>query len=156
MAGVATTSAEPLPSRLQGTWRITRVLPTSNRSCWNRNQAMPLVGSTLTYTPSAMRWQGGEVTLTDIATRTVTANDFSEENPGEAGKSASFTQLGIHAPQVVEVDMQHEDMDITGATTEVPGDSVLIAGPGRIVVSACGVYFEATRTGGVERASIRR
>jgi len=45
----------------------------------------------------------------------------------------------------VEVDMQHEDADITGATTEVPGDSVLLAGPSRIIVSACGVFFEARR-----------
>ena len=43
------------------------------------------------------------------------------------------------------MNLQHEDMDITGATTEVPGDSVLVAGQGRIVVSACGVYMEARR-----------
>jgi hypothetical protein len=47
-------------------------------------------------------------------------------------------------------------MDITGATTEVPGDSVLLAGPNRIVVSACGVYFEATRSAAVSHASFRR
>jgi hypothetical protein len=31
------------------------------------------------------------------------------------------------------------------ASTAVPGDSVLLVGPNRIVVSACGVYYEATR-----------
>jgi hypothetical protein len=45
-----------------------------------------------------------------------------------------------------EVDLQHEDADVTGATTEVPGDTVVLAGPGRIIVSACGVYYEATRS----------
>jgi hypothetical protein len=47
---------------------------------------------------------------------------------------------------VTEVDIQHEDSDVLPASTAVPGDSVLLAGPNRIVVSACGVYFEATRT----------
>ena len=140
----APVSAEPLPGRLQGTWRITRVLPTTNNACWGKTQAEPLVGSTLTYRDSSLRWRGGAVPLEDITTRTVTDTDFRKENSG--GESpASFAQLGIHAHAVLEVDLQHEDADITGATTEVPGDSVLLAGPNRIVVSACGVYFEATR-----------
>jgi hypothetical protein len=41
--------------------------------------------------------------------------------------------------------MQHDDADITGSTTEVPGDSVLIVSPNHIVVSACGLYYEAAR-----------
>jgi len=151
----ATLSAEPLPGRLQGTWRITRVLPTSNTACWGREQAQPLVGSTLTYRDDSLRWRGGAVPLEDITTRTITASEFSKENGGAEG-AASFSQLGIRANRVLEVDLQHEDMDITGATTEVPGDSVLLAGPNRIVVSACGVFFEATRSAGVTRTSFRR
>ena len=139
-AMAATTSAEPLPSQLAGTWRITRVLPTKNTACWSLEQAQPLVGSTLTYRNHAMRWRGGEVSLEDINTRQVTDEEFREESAG-----ADFEQLGIHASQVLEVDLQHEDADITGASTEVPGDSILVVAPGRIVVSACGVYFEATR-----------
>jgi hypothetical protein len=148
-------AAEPLPSQLQGTWRIVRVLPTSNQPCWTREQAAPLVGSTLTYTPEAIRWRGGEVPLDDITTRELTASTFSEEN-SSGERPASFAQLGIRAPRVLEVNFQHEDMDITGSTTEVPGDSVLIAGPNRIVVSACGVYFEATRAASLVRSSLRR
>ena len=55
---------------------------------------------------------------------------------------------GIQAKSVTEVKLQHEDMDITSASTEVPGDSVLVASPNRIVVSAYGVYLEATRGAG--------
>jgi hypothetical protein len=142
----ATTSSESLPSQLAGTWRITRVLPTKNTACWSDEQARPLVGSTLTYRANAMRWRGGQVPLEDINTRQVTDREFRKENAG-----ADFEQLGIHSPKVLEVDLQHEDADITGASTEVPGDSVLLAGPGRIVVSACGVYFEAMR--GTQRAA---
>ncbi len=137
-------SAEPLPGRLQGTWRITRLLPTSNTACWGRQQAEPLLGSTLTYRDDSLRWRGGSVPLDDITTRTVTEDGFRKENGGDS--PASFAQLGIRAHAVMEVDLQHEDADITGATTEVPGDSVLLAGPHRIVVGACGVYFEATRS----------
>lgn len=146
-------SAEPLPGRLQGTWRITRVLPTSNTGCWDRAQAEPLVGSSLTYRDGSMRWRGGSVSLEDVTTRNLTATEFARENGG-AG-SVSFAELGIRAAAVTEVDLQHEDMDITGASTEVPGDSVLLAGPNRIVVSACGVYFEATRAAGLARTSFR-
>ncbi|MGI4830066.1 MAG: hypothetical protein ACRYFU_17980 [Janthinobacterium lividum] len=148
-------SAESMPGRLQGTWRINRVLPTTNNACWGKERATPLVGSMLTYRDDTLRWRGGAVPLEDITTRTLTDNEFRKENGGET--PASFAQLGIHAHAVLEVDLQHEDADITGATTEVPGDSVLLAGPNRIVVSACGVYFEATRAAsGVRPVNFRR
>ncbi len=151
-----TLTAEQLPGRLQGSWHITRVLPTTNSACWGRGQAEPLLGSTLTYRDDSLRWRGGSVPLEDVTTRTVTDNVFQQENRG-AESPASFAQLGIHTHAVTEVDLQHEDADITGATTEVPGDSVLLAGPNRIVVSACGVYFEATRSGAaLARTSLRR
>ncbi len=145
--------ADPLPGTLAGSWRITRILPTSNVACWDAEHARALIGSTLTYRESAMRWRDGSVPLQDIYTRTVSASDFQKENSGNDAP-ATFVQLGIRSPRVLEINLQHEDMDITGATTEVPGDSVLLAGPNRIVVSACGVYFEATRSAGVVRASL--
>lgn len=155
LISAATLSAEQLPGRLGGTWRITRVLPTTNNACWSQGQIAPLLRSTLTYRDDSLRWRGGAVPLEDITTRTVTDEVFQKENGG-AATPASFAQLGIHAHAVTEVDLQHEDADITGATTEVPGDSVLLAGPNRIVVSACGVYFEATRTGSLARTDLAR
>ncbi len=144
--------ADPLPGSLAGSWRITRILPTTNAACWNADQARTLIGSTLVYRESSMRWRDGAVPLQDIYTRTLTSSDFQKENTG-SDTPATFAQLGIHSARVLEINLQHDDMDITGATTEVPGDSVLLAGPNRIVVSACGVYFEATRAAGVLRAS---
>lgn len=155
LLSTAALTAEPLPGRLQGAWRITRILPTSNTACWSTEQAQLLVGSTLMYREEALRWRDGAVPLYDVTTRTVTADDFSKEN-GAAEKRASFSQLGIHARSVLEVDLQHEDMDITGATTEVPGDTVLLAGPNRIIIQACGVFFEASRNASVTHASLRR
>ena len=139
-------SAQSLPSQLAGSWKIARVLPTHNTAGWDATQAQPLLGSTLYYSSTAMRWRGGEVPLQGITMRMVTGAQFKKENSGDNG-AADFVQLGIHSGSVLEVDMQHEDADITGATTEVPGDSVLRAGPNRIIVSACGVFFEARRAG---------
>jgi hypothetical protein len=148
-------AAEPLPASLVGTWKITRVLPSTSAACWSASQAQPLLGSTLVYRGDSMRWQGGEVPLQDVLTRSVTAAEFRKEN-STLGTPPEFAELGIHAQRVTEVDLQHDDADITGATTEVPGDTVLIVAPNRIVVSACGVFFEATRSGSVLRTSARR
>ncbi len=137
--------AESLPVQLRGAWRITRILKTTNTGCWSVERAQPLIGSTLEYGEKKMHWQGGDVPLLGITTRTVTDDDFRRDDAGNP-KPVTLAELDIPGPLVTEVDFQHEDADITGASTEVPGDSVLLAAPNRIVVSACGVYFEATRT----------
>jgi hypothetical protein len=143
-ASMAAQYLASLPRSLAGTWRITRILPTTNPGCWNRQQAQSLVGTTLTYRSDLLRWHGGQIEVTDVSLRDLTNAEFREENPGGISP-ADFAQLGIHAGRVTEVDMQHEDSDVLPASTAVPGDSVLLAGPNRIIVSACGVYFEATR-----------
>lgn len=149
-------AAEPLPSRLVGTWKITRVLPVrSTSACWDDAQAQPLVGSSLVYRDDAMKWRGGEVPVQEVVTRSVSEQQFRKEN-SHLGQPPEFAQLGIRSSTVTEVDLQHEDAEITGTTTEVPGDSVLLVAPNRIVVSACGVYFEATRSTPTLRASARR
>ena len=148
LAGAGTTwGQERLPQQVAGTWKITRLLPArSGAACWSDKEALPLVGSTLAYSQRMMRWQGGAVPLHGVTTRAVSSADLAEEAPAAAGHAAvTLADLGIQAKGVTEVNLQHDDMDITGATTEVPGDSVLLAGPGRIVVSACGVYLEARR-----------
>lgn len=154
LASASALRADPLPSSLRGTWRIVRILPTTNSGCWTPQQGQPLIGSTLTYRQDSMRWRGGSVPLTDIYTRTVSAHEFSQENAGPV-HPATFAQLGIHAASVLEVDMQHDDAAILPASTEVPGDAVMIVSPDRIVVSACGVYYEAVRASS-SRARIDR
>jgi hypothetical protein len=154
-AAVLPVVAESLPAGLAGTWKITRLLPTKSTACWDASQARPLLGSKLVYTDSAIRWRGGRVPLEGVITRTVTAAEFRKEN-STLGVPPDFSELGIRASRVTEVDLQHEDADITGSTTEVPGDSVLMVAPNRIVVSACGVYFEATRAALATRVSASR
>ncbi|QMV18854.1 hypothetical protein GOB94_09290 [Granulicella sp. 5B5] len=144
LIGSATSLADPLPAQLQGTWRIARLIPTTNMGCWDSARAQFLVGTTLTYSPKTLHWQGGDVPLTGIVTRMINENDLKAEFDGDP-KPADFAQLQIKQPIVTEVNLQHEDADITGGSTEVPGDSVLLVAPNRILGSACGVYFEAQR-----------
>ena len=144
VVGVTVRGQERLPQNVTGSWRITRVLSMRPTACWTEAKAQSLVGSTLHYRQTEMRWQGGAVSLSGVTTRTVSPELFAKENSGPAA-DLTLQELGIRSRDVLEVDMQHDDMDITGATTEVPGDAVLVAGPGRLVVSACGVYLEARR-----------
>ena len=137
-AGTTARAQEALPAQVAGTWKIVRQLPTKNTGCWDA--AKTLVGTTLTYRQTQMRWRGGEVPLNGIVTRTVTPASFQKET------DLTLAELNILAPRVTEVDMQHDDADVTGSTTEIPGDSVLLVARNTIVVSACGTYFEAIRT----------
>ena len=140
-----TSAQEGMPRDLAGAWRITRVLPIRPpAACWTDKEAQPLVGTELRYSIRALRWKGGTVPLTGVTTRSVDAADLAQEELRGDGK-LSLADLGFTTHRVQEVNLQHEDADITGATTEVPGDSVLLTGPGRLVLSACGVYLEAKR-----------
>ena len=130
-----------VPASLLGKWKVQRILPTERVGCWDAEQAKTLVGSTLVYGRHAMTWQGGPVPLNGIraVVRTLTRKEFATEY------GTGLEPLGIKAASIQEVDLQHEDADITGSTTEVPGDTVVLAAPGRIIVSACGVFYEAVR-----------
>jgi hypothetical protein len=134
--------AQAIPASVTGKWRIVRILPTHNMQCWDQDRAKTLVGTTLLYQAHAMVWSGGTVPIDEALTRTLSRRKFQDEY------KIDLLELGITAPSIVEIDLQHEDADITGATTEVPGDTIVAAGPGKIVVSACGVFYAAVRVTG--------
>jgi hypothetical protein len=131
--------AQAMPASITGTWRIVKILPTHNPQCWDADRARTLLGTTLKYRSRAMTWQGGEVDIPEALSRELSRRKFQDEY------KVDLADLGIHTEPVTEIDLQHEDADITGATTEVPGDTIVLAGPGRIVVSAGGVFYEAVR-----------
>ncbi len=138
----APSHAQAIPASLAGRWRIVKILSTKNRQCWDQDRVKTLVGATLIYQLHTMVWQGGAFAVSEALPRTLSRRAFQDEY------NVSLAELGIAAAEVEEIDLQHEDADITGATTEVPGDTVLLAGPGRIVVSACGVFYSAVRAAG--------
>jgi hypothetical protein len=134
---------QSMPVAIRGQWHIVKILPTAgNVACWDEEKAKELVGSNLAYSPGRMVWKGGEVEIPEALTRSLSQRKFQEEY------KVDLAELGIRAASVTEIDLQHDDADITGATTEVPGDTIVLAGPNRIVVSACGVFYSAVRTGG--------
>ena len=131
-----------VPAALLGKWRVTRVLKTTNAQCWDAAQRKKLVGSTLEYKPRTLVWQAGKEPLTGLIAveRTLDHVQYAKDY------HVSFAELGLPAnAQLREITLQHEDEDVTGCSTEVPGDTVLLAAPGRILVSVAGVYFEALR-----------
>ena len=146
LAGHRHVHAQAMPAAVRGSWKISRILPVQSAACWDAIRAKSLLGTTLTYGAHTLDWQGGREPISEALTRSLSSKQFQDE-PGAQGKvrNPDLKQLGIAAARVVEIDLQHEDADVTGATTEVPGDTILLAGPGRIVVSACGVYYAAVR-----------
>lgn len=149
--GAISLAAQGGVEEIYGTWRIQRVLPTPHVGCWDVKRGETLVGTTLSYAPHRMRWHGGWFPVTEILSREVTAEEFRRENSAD-GSTLKLSDVGVRRDSVTEFDLQHDDADITGATTEVPGDTILVTGRNTIVVSACGVYFEAVRVGSKTQA----
>jgi hypothetical protein len=139
VGGFAHAHAQAVPASVVGKWRIVKILPTHNDQCWDAERAKTLLDTTLVYQPHTLVQNGEPVTITETLTRSLSRRKFQDEYKFD------LAEVGINAPAVTEFDLQHEDADITGATTEVPGDTILLAGPGRIVITACGVYYAAVR-----------
>jgi len=140
-------TAQTIPKEIWGQWTVRRELPTKAISCWGEPEAKRLIGSELEYSDKLFRWN---TVITDhpiASIRTVTAEQFQSENssPSVNGSQVSFHQLGIVAKQAEEISIHHESANITGATIEIPGDSVLVKDADTIIFSVCNVYFEAKR-----------
>ena len=63
----------------------------------------------------------------------------------------SFRTLGIRSAKVKQVQLGHPPADITGATTEIPGDKVLLKNKNKIVFSVCNVFFAGETRAGFQR-----
>jgi hypothetical protein len=140
-------SARDIPKELWGKWRIARILPAQTVSCWGDKEEKAILGMEIEYRAQLLRWQTIEANHVDAEMREVTAEQFETQNssPSASGSQVNFRQLGIRAASVRQVLIEHDDVQITGATTEVPGDDVLIKRKNVIVLSVCNVYFEAKR-----------
>ncbi len=142
LLAMASAASAQVPTTLLGTWRIARILPiTTNVACWDQDQANTLLGTRLTFAAHTLAWRGGTVPLVGLqaVSRILTPDQLLQEY------RLYPKQLGLPAGSIREINLQHEDADITGATTEVPGDTVFVSSSTRIVVSACNVYYEAIR-----------
>jgi endoglucanase len=139
---------QTIPKELWGKWVVRREVPTTTISCWGEKEVKTLIGTEVEYAPGFFRWHKW-VTKNPAAEITiVTAEQFHDENSGMGTNSSqvTFQQLGIKADRATQVVFQHPAANITGATTEIPGDHVLIKDENTIIFSVCSAYFEAERS----------
>jgi hypothetical protein len=141
------TPAQTIPKELWGTWVVRREVPTTTISCWGEQEAKTLIGTEIEYSAEFFRWRSLVTKNPAAETTAITAKQFHDENSGQGANSSevTFRQLGIKASEVTQVVIQHPAANITGATAEIPGDSVLIKGKNTIIFSVCSLYFEAQR-----------
>jgi len=144
---VMTAAAQEIPKELLGKWQIVRVLPTSTGVCWGEKEAQAIVGTEIEYSPSALRWKDLITRYSGISVREISAQQFHDENSFQSRNSSqiTFAQLGIEKAKTIEIGIKHPAGDVTGATTEIPGDSVLLKDQNTIVFSLCSFYFTAER-----------
>ena len=139
-------TAQSIPHELIGKWVIQRELPTATISCWGEKEAKAIIGSEIEYTADSLRWKRVVIRHPAVEVHVITAQQFESENssPSVNGSQVSFRQLGINLPETKEVKLEHPAANITSATTEIPGDQLLMKDGNTIVFSVCNVYFEAT------------
>jgi hypothetical protein len=140
-------AAQNIPKELVGKWVILRELPTRTISCWGEKEAKAIIGTEIEYTADSFRWKHMVVEHPSVTVAVVGADQFERENssPSVNGSQVSFRQLGIDATKTKQVSINHQPAEITGATTEIPGDEVLLKNRNVIVFSVCNIYFEAKR-----------
>ena len=136
-----------VPDYLLGKWKVVRLLPTRTISCWGNKDAKQVVGTTIEYSHRSIQWNERNVQITNANVRLLTAQQFHDENSGGGPRDSQidFVQLGIREERARQITMDHTPAQLTGATTEFPGDDVLVKSPDSFVFSLCGLYFEAKR-----------
>jgi hypothetical protein len=140
-------TAQTVPKELWGKWVVRRAMSTTTISCWGDEDAKKLIGTEVEYSPDFFRWQKIVTKNPTAEVKTISAKQFHDENSGQGTNNSQVTmgQLGIKADKVKEVVIQHPAANITGATTEIPGDDILVKHKNTIVFSVCSFYFEAER-----------
>jgi len=144
---LGTTPTQTIPKDLWGRWIVRRVLPATTISCWGEDEAKSLIGTEIEYSAKFFRWKEVDTNNPVAEVTVISAGQFHDDNSGQGANSSqvSFNQLGIKADKAIQVMIQHPPASIAGATSEIPGDSVLIKDKNTIVFSICNVYFEAKR-----------
>jgi endonuclease YncB( thermonuclease family) len=143
----STLVAQNIPQELVGKWVVQRELPTRTISCWGDREAKAIIGTEIEYTADSFSWKHIVANHPTVAVAVINAEQFERENssPSVNGSQISFRQLGINAPETKQVSIGHAPATISSATTEIPGDVVLLKNRNAIVFSVCNVYFEAKR-----------
>jgi hypothetical protein len=138
---------QPMPEAIVGTWIVSREIPTRTISCWGKEDAKKVIRTELQYSDKVFRWDKTTIENPVVDVRTVTAQEFHDENSGAGphGAEISLQELGINSDSVTEISVKHSPGHLFTDTSEIPGDDVVVKDPATIVFSVCNVYFEAKR-----------
>lgn len=140
-------SKQPMPETIAGTWIVSREIPTKTDSCWSKENTRKLIKTELQYSDKIFRWEKTTIENPLVEVRTVTAQEFHDENSGAGphGVEISLPELGINNDSVTEIAIKHPPGHLFTETIEIPGDDVIVKDAGTIVFAVCNVYFEAKR-----------
>lgn len=140
-------SSGSVPRELRGKWKVIKELDTRTISCWGEEDAKRVLGTTIEYSSDQINWRGLRTKALGAEIKTITAEQFHDQNSGGGANDSQidFGQLGINQSKAVQIAIHHADAEITGATTEFPGDRVLMKRATVIIFSVCNLYFEARR-----------
>jgi len=122
-------------------------LPTTTISCWGEREAQKIMGTEIEYSAEVFRWKD-VITRNPIVIPTIIgAEQFHDQNSGRGTNSSqvTFKQLGIKAAEAKRIVIQHSVGRVAEATTEIPGDDVLVKDHNTIIFSMCNLFFEAKR-----------
>jgi uncharacterized protein YecT (DUF1311 family) len=146
-AMASTDAAGTIPHELIGHWTVVRTLPTKTISCWGEPEAKIVIGTEIVYTAESLQWKDAVAKNPKVTKTIVTARNFALNNSGGGANDSnvSFKQLGITAGRATQFTIEHADANVTGGTTEIPGDTVLLRDPTHIIFSVCNLYFLAER-----------
>jgi uncharacterized protein YecT (DUF1311 family) len=146
-SAAGTASASSMPAELLGTWTVVKTLPTKTISCWGESDAKGLIGTQIIYGADSFQWKDSVSKNPRVTKTVVTAKDFELNNSGGGANdsSVSFKQLDIKEQRVTQFAIDHADANLTGGTTEIPGDVVLMRDPTHLVFSVCNLYFLAEK-----------
>lgn len=121
--------------RVLGSWVVSRVLVMAPVTALTSVDAKAIVGSTVTYSPSNVRYGKTFHAVRKYTRRVLTADEFLIENRLALGK------IGVTGPKVIELTAEgvNESMaDQFGTFLYIVKDDV-------VVVAFNGVYFELRR-----------
>jgi len=148
ISSTVSANAQTIPKELWGKWIVRRELSTHTISCWDEKEAKKLLGTKIEYSAEVFRWNNTITRHPTANEMLITAEQFHDDKSGRGTNSSQvdFAQLGITAKQASEVSIHHSDANISGSTSEIPGDDVLIKDQDTLIFSICNIYFEAKRT----------
>jgi uncharacterized protein YecT (DUF1311 family) len=146
-ASAAAATTNTMPAELLGSWTVVKTLPAKTISCWGESDAKELIGTQIVYGADSFQWKDSVAKNPKVTKTVVTAKDFELNNSGGGANdsSVSFKQLEIKEQRAAQFSIDHADANITGGTTEIPGDVVLLRDPTHLIFSVCNLYFLAEK-----------